>query len=96
MASCGSPRQTGDWYGQKHAAHSAALEVGYRWQACRPSMAPRRYAARVGRRRHQTIDEHHTFFQMLPSVQRYSASTTYALMNVQDMFAQVSFEPRPA
>ncbi len=85
--------QTGDWYGQKHVAHSAALEVGYRWQASgRPWL--RAGMLRASGDAAPDDREHHTFFQMLPSVQRYSASTTYALMNVQDMFAQISFEPR--
>jgi hypothetical protein len=86
--------QTGDWYGQKHAAHSGAIEVGYRLQSGgRPWL-------RAGLVRASGDDtpedrEHHTFFPMLPSIRRYSLSTTYALMNVQDTFAQLSFEPHP-
>ena len=85
--------QTGDWYGQKHAAHSAAIEVGYRWQSAgRPWL--RAGLVRASGDKEPNDREHHTFFQMLPSIHRYSRSTTYALMNVQDVFAQVSFEPR--
>jgi hypothetical protein len=86
--------QTGDWYGQKHRAYSAAAEVGYRWHSPgRPWL--RAGLVRASGDQDANDLEHHTFFQMLPSVRRYSMSTTYALMNVQDTFVQLSLDPHP-
>jgi hypothetical protein len=86
--------QRGDWYGLDHRAFSAAIEGGYRLKsAWRPWL-------RVGFL-HASGDSdsldgrHGTFFQMLPSIHRYSKSTTYALMNLRDAFAELAFEPNP-
>jgi hypothetical protein len=85
--------QFGDWYGQRHAAFSVAAEIGHRWTALdwRPWLrAGYLYASGDGDPRD---DRHGTFFQMLPSVRRYAETTTYAQMNVSDLFAEVHLYP---
>ena len=42
-----------------------------------------------------TTDRHQTFFQLLPTVRKYSLSTSYNLMNSTDLFIQVTVRPRP-
>lgn len=86
--------QTGDWYSQDHEAFSAAIEAGYHWRTRgRPWL-------RAGFLHASGDDDprdarHETFFQMLPSVNRYAASATYAQMNLRDTFAQVALRPHP-
>jgi hypothetical protein len=84
--------QAGDWYGQEHRAFSAALEAGYRWcSGWRPWLrAGFLHASGDGR---PSDTRHETFFQMLPSVNRYSASAAYAQMNLRDTFVQFSLQP---
>ncbi len=86
--------QLGDWYGQGHRAFSAAGEIGHRWTAVdwRPWVrAGFLYASGDGDPRD---DDHGTFFQMLPTLSRYSASTTYSQMNLRDLFVQAHAYPR--
>jgi Alginate export len=87
--------QIGDWYGQKHRALSAAAEAGLhlssRW---RPWL--RAGFLHASGDRDANDNRHGTFFQMLPTVRRYSLSTAYAQMNLRDLFAQVSVTPRPS
>jgi hypothetical protein len=84
--------QTGDWYGQDHRAFSAAIEGGYRLQsAWRPWV--RLGFLHASGDRDSSDGSHETFFQMLPSIQRYSQSTTYALMNLRDAFVEVALQP---
>jgi hypothetical protein len=85
--------QTGDWYGQSHRAFSVAAEIGHRFTAAsgRPWVrAGWLYASGDG---NPSDDRHGTFFQVLPTVRRYSQTTTYALMNLRDLFTQVHLEP---
>jgi hypothetical protein len=84
--------QRGDWYAQDHAALSIAVEGGYRWRTrWRPWL-------RLGFQ-HSSGDSnpgderHETFFAMVPSLNRYAQSSTYAAMNLRDGFLQFSFEP---
>ncbi len=86
--------QFGDWYGSPHRAGSVALEGGYR----RPG-APGRPWLRGGYLWASGDDDwndgrHATFFQMLPSSRKFALSSTYAQMNVRDLFAQLLIEPR--
>jgi hypothetical protein len=85
--------QTGDWYGQEHRAFSAALEAGYRLPQARWRPWLRGGWLRASGDADARDDRHDTFFQMLPSNDRYVASTAYALMNVNDLFAQIEVQP---
>ncbi len=86
--------QTGDWYGLDHRALSVAIEGGFRWSSgWRPWIrAGHLYASGDGA---ASDNRHGTFFQMVPSVQRYAASETYALMNLRDTFVELTVEPHP-
>ena len=80
--------QTGDWYGQSHRAVGAAAEAGYQW-----TNAPGRLWLRGGwfhgsGDANPTDDHHNTFFPVLPTIRKYSLSTVYSLMNLDDAFAQ--------
>ncbi len=84
--------QTGDWYGQPHRALSGAAEGGYRFAApARPWI--RGGLLYASGDRSPSDDRHETFFPMLPSLQRYALSTTYAPMNLRDVFAQAFVQP---
>jgi hypothetical protein len=84
--------QAGDWYGQDHRAFSAAVEAGYRLKsAWRPWV--RLGFLHASGDRDSSDGRHETFFQMLPSIERYSKSTTYALMNLRDTFVELSLQP---
>jgi hypothetical protein len=84
--------QRGNWYGQDHAAFGFALEGGYRWRTSWRPWLRAGYEHASGDS--QPGDERHeTFFAMLPSVDRYSRSTTYTHMNLRDAFVQFTIEP---
>jgi hypothetical protein len=87
--------QTGDWYGQDHGASALALEAGYQW-----THRPWRPWVRGGYFRasgdENAADEAHgTFFPMLPTVRRFSQTTVYSTMNLNEAFVQVQARPRP-
>lgn len=89
-------QQTGRWYGQRHRAAAIAAEAGVQWPD-----APWRPWVRAGVTRASgdadpRDDTHGTFFQVLPTVRKYSLSATYSVMNLSDLFAQVLATPRPA
>ncbi len=85
--------QTGHWYGQRHRAFAAAGQVGQQW-----TRAPWQpwlrtgvdYASGDG---NAFDDSHGTFFPMLPSGNQFSRSSSYALMNVVDAWAEARFTP---
>lgn len=85
--------QAGDWYGQPHRAASGALEAGFQWTTARGRpwlRAGGLYASGDG----DGLDASHgTFFPMLPSGDRYSASNTYALMNLVDLWTEARLAP---
>ena len=88
--------QVGQWYGDDHRAVALALEGGYQW-----TTAPWRPWLRAGVFHASGDDDpaddaHSTFFPMLPTVRRFSQTTVYSTMNVQDLFVQVQARPRPA
>ncbi|MFP5378984.1 MAG: alginate export family protein [Vicinamibacteria bacterium] len=85
--------QAGRWYELDHLAWSATAEAGHRWPR-----APWRPWVRAGvlvasGDGDARDDRHGTFFPMLPSVERQSASTVYAPMNLVDVFARVAVSP---
>jgi Alginate export len=88
--------QSGSWYEQTHRALSVAAEAGHQWSA-----APWRPWLRAGIL-HASGDDasddkrHGTFFQMLPTVRRYSQTAAYSQMNVNDIFVQTFLRPMPS
>jgi len=85
--------QTGRWYELDHRAHSAALEAGYQWIRARGRPWLRGGWLYASGDRNQADDRHETFFQMLPTVRRYSLSATYSQMNMNDLFVQALVSP---
>lgn len=85
--------QRGSWYEQRHRAFSFAAEGGHQW-----SQGPWRPWLRAGMLRASGDDDpadqrHGTFFEMLPTVRRYSQTASYAQMNSTDLFGQVLLRP---
>ncbi len=85
--------QTGRWYELDHRAHSAALEAGYQWIRVRGRPWLRGGWLYASGDRDPSDDRHETFFQMLPTVRRYSLSATYSQMNLSDLFVQTLINP---
>jgi hypothetical protein len=88
--------QSGSWYEQTHRALSVAAEAGHQW-----SEAPWRPWLRAGVLRASGDDaptdtRHGTFFQMLPTVRRYSQTAAYSQMNVNEIFVQTFLRPTPS
>lgn len=85
--------QRGDWYGQAHRAAAFAVEGGYQW-----TTAPWSPWVRAGLL-HASGDEspldgrHGTYFPVLPTVRRFSQTTVFSTMNVDDAFVQVMARP---
>ncbi len=88
--------QTGGWFGQKHRAYAAAAQVGHQWTAApwQPWLrAGVDYASGDG----DALDgTHGTFFPMLPSGNHLSRSSTYALMNLREAWAEARLAPARA
>ena len=86
--------QTGDWYGQDHSALALTAESGLQW-----STAPWKPWIRGGFTyasgdSNASDQKHASFFQVLPTVRKYSLSATYSLMNLRDTFVQLLATPR--
>lgn len=85
--------QRGDWYGQDHRGGALALEGGYQW-----ANAPWAPWVRAGLL-HTSGDDnpgdgtHGTYFPVLPTVRRFSQTTVFSTMNVDDTFVQVMARP---
>jgi hypothetical protein len=87
--------QTGSWYDDDHRAFALAAEGGYQW-----TRAPWRPWLRGGTFRASgdgsaTDGEHGTFFPILPTLRRFSQTTVYSTMNLNDLFVQLLARPRP-
>lgn len=85
--------QTGSWYGQSHRAWSLATEAGYQWKVVRWQPWLRGGYLHASGDDDPRDDRHGTFFQMLPTVRRYSYTASYAQMNLRDAFAEVVVRP---
>ena len=87
--------QRGDWYEQDHSAAAVAIEGGYQWTS-----APWAPWLRVGLLHTSGDDspadgEHGTYFPVLPTIRRFSQTTVFSTMNVNDTFVQVMARPSP-
>ena len=95
MRSDGSRARVASWYEQAHRAWSLGLEGGHQW-----TRAPWQPWLRAGLLYASGDDDasdarHGTFFQMLPTVRRYSMTTAYSQMNLNDRFVQALLKPHP-
>ena len=88
--------QTGSWYEQAHRGAAAAGELGYQWSG--PTWRPwlRGGFFRGSGDRNPSDAVHGTFFPVMPTVRKYSLSTVYSLMNLNDVFAQLLLRPSSA
>lgn len=86
--------QTGSWYGQSHRAWSLAAETGYQWKARWQPWLRVGYLHASGDG-DPSDNRHGTFFPMLPTVRKYSLTTAYAPMNLDDLFAEIIVRPSP-
>lgn len=85
--------QTGDWFEQDHRASAVAAEFGYEF-----TDVPWKPWIRVGGFYGSGDDNpadgtHNTFYQILPTVRKYSFTTAYNLMNNEDYFIQLLLSP---
>lgn len=87
--------QTGSWYEQSHRASAIAAEAGVEWPASSWRPWIRGGWLRASGDREPGDTRHGTFFQVLPTVRRFSQSATYSLMNLTDAFAQIFIRPTP-
>jgi len=87
--------QTGDWYGQTHRAFAVAAEAGYQWAGSRGRPWVRGGWFHGSGDANPADNRHNTFFPVLPTMRKYSLSTVYSLMNLDDLFAQVLVFPNP-
>jgi len=87
--------QTGTWYEQSDHAWAGAGELGYQWSkaAWRPWL--RAGFFRASGDADPTDASHGTFFPLMPTVRKYSLSTVYSLMNLDDIFVHAFFSPSP-
>jgi hypothetical protein len=85
--------QGGSWYEQSHRAWSTGLEGGYQWTSVRWQPWLRTGLLYASGDDNATDSRHGTFFQMLPTVRRYSMTTAYSQMNLNDRFVQAFLKP---
>jgi hypothetical protein len=87
--------QAGTWYDDDHRAFALAGEGGYQWTntAWRPWVRGGVFHASGDRS--ATDGRHETFFPMLPTLRRFSQTTVYSTMNLDDRFVQLLARPRP-
>jgi hypothetical protein len=85
--------QGGSWYEQSHRGWSVAAEIGHQWPTARWQPWVRAGLLHASGDDDAADDTHGTFFQMLPTVRRYSMTTTYSQMNLDDRFVQALLKP---
>jgi hypothetical protein len=87
--------QRGHWYESLHRAWALAVESGYQWTGRPWSPWLRGGWNRASGDRNPSDVSHRTFMPPLPTARKYSFSTAYTFMNLDDLFAQAILEPRP-
>lgn len=85
--------QRGNWYEQRHRAGTVAFESGYQWSAAPGTPWLRAGILHASGDDSPTDDEHGTYFPVLPTVRRFSQTTAFSIMNVDDAFVQVMVKP---
>lgn len=86
-------RQAGDWYGQDHRAWAGTLQGGHQWRGL-PGQPWLRAGLDQASGDADPLDgAHGTFFPMLPSGNHLSRSSTYALMNIRDVWTEARLSP---
>ena len=86
--------QRGAWYESDQRAWAVALEGGYQWTLARWSPWLRGGWNRSSGDTDGADGVHGTFVPPLPTARKYSLSTAYTFMNLDDLFAQVLLRPR--
>jgi hypothetical protein len=88
--------QAGDWYGQDHRAFALAAEGGFQFSraAWRPWLRGGFFHASGDESSADNV--HGTYFPMLPTVRRFSQTTVYSTMNLNDAFVSLQARPRAA
>lgn len=87
--------QRGYWYESDHSAWALSLEAGHQWTAAAWSPWLRAGWNRSSGDEDGEDLEHGTFMPPLPTGRKYSQSTVYAAMNLDDLFVQGILKPRP-
>ena len=87
--------QRGAWYESDQRAGAIALEGGYQWAGARWRPWLRAGWNRSSGDDDPSDDAHGTFVPPLPTARKYSLSTAYTFMNLDDLFVQVIVRPRP-
>ncbi|MGC1784613.1 MAG: alginate export family protein [Acidobacteriaceae bacterium] len=85
--------QNGNWGELSHGAGAVAVEGGYQWSKVATSPWLRVGAFRSTGDTNPLDNEHHTFFQILPTPRVYARFPFYNLMNSEDRFVQVIDTP---
>ncbi|HTV02349.1 MAG TPA: alginate export family protein [Luteitalea sp.] len=85
--------QRGNWYGQVHRGTAVAVEGGYQW--LKVPWAPWLRAGVIHTSGDESVNDatHGTYFPVLPTVRRFSQTTMFSTMNVDDAFVQVLARP---
>ncbi len=86
--------QTGNWYGEDHRASALAAEAGYQWTGVASVPWLRVGILRASGDQSAGDTSHGTFFPMLPTMRRYSQTTVYSTMNLNDAFVMLTARPR--
>jgi hypothetical protein len=87
--------QRGHWYESLHRAWALAVEGGYQWTGRPWSPWLRGGWNRASGDRNPSDVSHRTFMPPLPTARKYSFSTAYTFMNLDDLFAHAILKPRP-
>ena len=86
--------QHGDWYETRQRAWAVAVEGGYQWST---AWSPWIRAGwnRASGDQDPADARHGTFVPPMPTARKYSLSTVYTFMNLDDLFVQGILRPRP-
>ena len=85
--------QRGHWYELDHQANTFAVEGGYQWSGSPWTPWLRAGLLHASGDDSATDTRHGTYFPVLPTVRRFSQTTLFSTMNVDDAFVQVMARP---